>query len=674
VTIAAASAPIRTLILAASIASPTTFAQAPAPADLVLTNAKIYTASGIRESAHALAIADDHIVFVGTQKDALKWVGPKTIVRHMDGRRILPGLIDSHLHPMDIVDLDSCDLNSQPHTLQEISGIARACIDHYRIPAGGRLLVHQWNFAAGNQPDPEYPTLRAALDKASTAHQIELLGNDGHHGAFNSAALASAKGADGKGIGISKDTLAKEFSGFKKIVGVDARGEPDGAVNEDARLPIDLHAMFNTDLPEVAKAPERITQRLNAAGITGVLDAMTEPESLPVYDALQSHGLLTLRAELAQFYDPERFRKPDGLVDFDKMLASAAAVRSKYASNPLIRADFVKLFADGVLEGNPIAVPPALPNAAALQPYHQPLFSVDKNGVPAVTGYVDTASPPCIQARSESAKYDDPDAAARFSAEHGFYPSQCAISDGRLQHAREVILEFARRFHQAGFNLHIHAIGDRGVRTAVDAIEAARAANGVSSTHDGLAHVQLANPADVDRIGRDRLYVAITYAWAVTDPAYDMTVVPFIDRMIGNGYPALHRPDGYYELNAYPARSIKAAGGILAAGSDAPVDTRDPRPFLNISCAITRHAPGQPALNSAQGISITDVIDAYTINGARMLGWDKETGSLEVGKSADFIVLDRDIIKLAATGKADEIAKTRVLETWFKGRVVYTAK
>ena len=661
-------------ILAAACGSLNSFAQTPVPADLVITNAKIYTASGIPESAHALAVTADHIVFVGTQKDALKWVGPKTVVRHLDGRRILPGLIDSHLHPMDIVDLDVCDLKSEPHTLRELSGIARACIDHYQVPADGRLVIHQWNWAAGNQTDAEYSNVRAALDKASTTQQIELLGNDAHHGAFNSLALTQARSADGKVVGISRATLAREFVSYRRIIGIDDHGEPDGTVNEDARFLIDPHAMTNTNLLEVAQAPERVPQRLNAAGITGILDARAETESLPIYDALQSRGLMTLRAELAQFYDPALFKKPDGRVDFDKLVAGAVAVRAKYASSPLIHADFVKLFADGVLEGNPLAVPPTLPDAAALLPYLQPIFHADKNGVPMVTGYVDTASALCVQERIEIARYENPGEAATFATQHGFRPAQCAISNGQLQHDRDVILEFARRLHQAGFNLHIHAIGDRAVRTAVDAIEAARASNGVSNTHDGLAHVQLANPADVARIGRDHLYTTLTFAWATTDPDYDMTVIPYIDKMIGNGYLALHRPDGYYELNAYPARSIKAAGGILTAGSDAPIDTRDPRPFINMSVAVTRHQPGQPPLNPAQSISISNVIDAYTINGARLLGWDRDTGSIEAGKSADFIILDRDIVKLAATGKADQIAKTQVLETWFKGRLVYTAK
>ena len=642
-------------------------------ADLVLTNARIYTASGVAESAHALAVINDRIVFVGTQKDALKWVGPKTVVRHLDGRRVLPGLVDAHIHAMDIVDLDFCDLKSEAHTLREISGIARACLDRYQTAAGSRLVIHQWNYTTGNQPDPDFPTLRVALDKASTEHQIELLGNDGHHGAFNSLALAAAKDFDGKVIGLSKATLNKEFAVYKKIIGVDARGEPNGAVNEDARYLIDVHAMLNSDLAEVAKAPERVAQRLNSVGITAIMDAMASPDSLPVYDALQARGQFTLRAVLAQFLDPERFKRANGRIDFDAMVEAATAVRAKYAKNDLIRADFVKLFADGVLEGNPVAVPPTLPNAASLRPYLQPIFGVDKDGVPTVTGYVDTASPVCAQERVDAVKYEDAALASAFKTEHGFFPTQCTISDGQLQHDRDVILEFARRFHAAGFNLHIHAIGDRAVRTAVDAIEAARAANGVSTTRDSLAHVQLAHPDDVARIGRDHLFVAFTYAWAYTDIGYDMTVIPFIDRVNGNAYTSLHRPNGYYDSNAYPVKTAKDAGAILTAGSDAPVDTRDPRPFINMSHALTRRGGTAPALNPKQAITIRDVIDAYTINGARMLGLDKEAGSIEVGKSADFIVLDRDIVKLA-TGKPDDIAKTKVLETWFKGRQVYSSK
>jgi len=353
------------------------------------------------------------------------------------------------------------------------------------------------------------------------------------------------------------------------------------------------------------------------------------------------------------------------------MVSTAKAARTRYANDPLIRAGFVKLFADGVLEGNPYAVPPTLPEVAGVRPYLQPIFQPGPDGHPRVAGYVDTASPLCTEVRAHPEQYDDAEAITRFLHTHGYHPRQCQISLGQLQHERAVILEFVRRFHLAGFNIHIHAIGDMGIRTAVDAIEAARAADGVTTTHDSLAHVQLVHPDDVPRIGRDHLYLAFTYAWADTDPQYDLSVVPFYDRVTGSGYAALHPKDGYYERNAYPVRSLRDAGAVLVAGSDAPVETSDPRPFINMTMAVTRSLPGQPALNASEAISIRDVIDAYTIAGARFLFTDKDTGSLEVGKSGDFIVLDRDIVALADAGQVAQVASTKVLSTYFMGNRVY---
>src|SRR5262249_20099561 len=158
----------------------------------------------------------------------------------------------------------------------------------------------------------------------------------------------------------------------------------------------------------------------------------------------------------------------------------------------LIRADFVKLFADGVLEGNPFAVPPTLPNAAALKPFLQPIFAVDAAGHATVTGYVDTGTELCARVRAHPDAYAAAADIKSFIQEAGYYPGKCALQSGKLQHPREVIVEYVRRMHLAGFNLHIHAISDRSVRTALDAIEAARAADGNSATRDGLAHLQLA--------------------------------------------------------------------------------------------------------------------------------------------------------------------------------------
>jgi predicted amidohydrolase YtcJ len=535
-------------------------------------------------------------------------------------------------------------------------------------------MVYQWNYTNGNQPDAEFPTLRAALDKADSVNPVELFGNDGHHGAFNSTALAMAKNKAGETVGFSKATIAKDFEQSGKLIGVDAKGEPNGAVNEDARYAMERNSIVYAHLDEVSKVPERITQRLNSVGITGMLDAMAAPEGLAIYDTLLARHLLSVRTNLAQFYDPEEFRRPDGHVDYDAMVGKASAIRAKYASNPLLKADTVKLFADGVLEGNPYAVPPTLPDSPSLKPFLQPIFGRDEAGMATVTGYVDLGSSACKAVRADPSQYAADQAVAEFQRTNGYHPGQCAISSGQLQHERSVILEFSRRFHLAGFNLHIHAIGDAAVRAAVDAIEGARDADGVRTTRDGIAHFQLAHPDDVARAGRDHIYIAYTYSWADAEPDYDITVIPFIQTVHGNSYAALHPAGSYYESNAYPFRTSKEAGAILVAGSDAPVDTPDPRPFVNMARAVTRRVFNQRALNPSQAISIRDAIDAYTSSGARFLGREEQTGSIEVGKSGDFIVLNQDILQLADAGHADDIRNTDVLETWFMGKEVYVNK
>jgi predicted amidohydrolase YtcJ len=109
------------------------------------------------------------------------------------------------------------------------------------------------------------------------------------------------------------------------------------------------------------------------------------------------------------------------------------------------------------------------------------------------------------------------------------------------------------------------------------------------------------------------------------------------------------------------------------AGSDAPVLTTDPQPFVNMEFAVTRAKHGLPPTSPWQRINIRDVLDAYTINGANGLRRGDEIGSLVPGKSADFIIVDQDVLALADAGHADRIGQTRVLETWFRGKRVYEA-
>jgi hypothetical protein len=276
-----------------------------------------------------------------------------------------------------------------------------------------------------------------------------------------------------------------------------------------------------------------------------------------------------------------------------------------------------------------------------------------------VKGYVDPASPAC------AAQTPDP---AAFQKRHGFHPAQCARSAGTLQHEEATTLDYIKAGDAAGFTFNIHAIGDRAVKTALDGLE--RADRDGGARRHIVTHLQLVRPEDRARFAPLGVFASFTFAWAVIDPQYDTTVFPFIDRASPQN---LYDVDGYYYRNAYPAASLKKAGATIVAGSDAPVDTIDPRPFVNIEGAVSRRIADRPPFNAAEAITIEDAIDAYTINAARALQQESVAGSLEKGKRADFIVLDQDIIALAQSGAADRISETKVMETWFDGERVYQA-
>ncbi|MCH8228178.1 MAG: amidohydrolase, partial [Proteobacteria bacterium] len=232
-----------------------------------------------------------------------------------------------------------------------------------------------------------------------------------------------------------------------------------------------------------------------------------------------------------------------------------------------------------------------------------------------------------------------------------------------MQHRGELILgpeELAAavtRFDAMGLQVHMHAIGDRAVRVGLDAIEAARQQNGISGNRHHISHLQLIHDDDIERFSSLDVAANFQALWALPDAWIMELNLPVL---------GMERVQGMY-----PIRSVERAGGKLVGGSDWNVSSANPLDAIEV--AIRRQDPlaGEgPVLNENERVSLATMIDAYTINGAWLMHQEDRVGSIEVGKRADIVVLDRNLFAIPAT----QISAARVLFTLLDGVAVYAAK
>ena len=226
---------------------------------------------------------------------------------------------------------------------------------------------------------------------------------------------------------------------------------------------------------------------------------------------------------------------------------------------------------------------------------------------------------------------------------------------GELEIAPERFAEIATALDAAGFQIHVHAIGDRAIRASLDALAAARGANGARDARPLLAHIQLFDPADVPRFRRLGAIADFQPLWAYADPY----IVDLTEPQLG--------PERSRWL--YPMGSLHRSGATLAAGSDWSVSSLDPLQAIEV--AVTRcdpelSAPCEKPWLPDERLDLPTILAAYTIGGAFANFEERESGSLEAGKLADLIVLDRNLFEIPA----HEISEAKVLATLFEGRVV----
>ena len=207
-----------------------------------------------------------------------------------------------------------------------------------------------------------------------------------------------------------------------------------------------------------------------------------------------------------------------------------------------------------------------------------------------------------------------------------------------------------------GFQVHVHAIGDRAIRMTLDAFAHARERNGPRDARHAITHLELIDPADLPRFRALGVVANFEALWANGDDYLTKLTEPALG-------PARSRW-------LYPIASVVRTGAIVTGGSDWSVSSLNPLEAIEVG--ITHRDPGDSiaaAWNPAERVDLPTMIALYTINAAWGLHQEDETGSIEPGKLADLVVLDRNLFQIPA----DQIHEVRVMRTLLEGKTVYEA-
>ena len=546
-------------------------------ADLAFVNGRVYTVDAERRWAGAVAVSQGQILAVGTDADVRELIESRTEVVDLDGRLLLPGFQDAHVHPPSGgFEMLHCNLSEayEVHDYERIvSEYATAHPGEPWIVGGGWSM----DLFPGGNPSKDI------LDRVVPDRPVYLMSRDGHSAWVNSRGFAIA--------GVTRDT-PDPVDGW--IVRDDA-GEPAGTVHEGAFVLVERHVPDPTlsDWVEGLLAAQR---HLQALGITAWQDAIVGGSypTLDAYRQIAATGDLTARVVGALWWDRHR-----GIEQLDDLLVARERGRVGRFS-----ATTVKIMQDGVIENG---------TAAVLEPY------LDADGRP--TGNRGTSF----------------------------------VEAGDLKAG-------VTRLDAEGFQVHIHAIGERAVREALDAFEAARAANGANDQRHHIAHIQVVHPDDVPRFGELGVAANAQPLWAVNEGQMLHLTIPFLGPERSSWQ--------------YPFQSLVRSGAVLAMGSDWSVSSANP--LWEMHVAVNRTAPsayeygggtGEPFLPDER-IDLPTAMAGFTINSAYVNHLDDLTGSIEVGKRADLVVLDRDVFE----HPVDEIADASVMLTFVDGERVYDAE
>jgi len=466
-----------------------------------------------------------------------------------------------------------------------------------RIAAYARLHPgREWILGGGwaLEAFPGGRPARQALDAVVAERPVYLPNRDHHSAWLNTAALRRA--------GIDAGTADPADGRIER----DADGEPTGLLHEGAMdlvvpvLPADTQQEYDEGLREALRY-------LHSLGIVGWQDAIVQADGAPgspswhaSYLRAQREGWLTARVSGALWWDRStRLEQVAGRVAELRAVRREveAAAADGGGSGQRYRVHSVKVMQDGVIETF---------TASLLDPY------LDRCGHPT---------------DNHGLSFLDPDLL-----------SQVTVA-----------------LDAAGFDVHFHALGDRAVRDALDAIEAARARNGRTGGRHHLAHLELVQPGDVPRFRRLGVAANLQPLWACHEPQMDELTIPFLGAQRA--------------ARLYPFADLHRDGATIVMGSDWPVTSADPLAGIHVAVNRAGHEapPGTPPLAAGQALPLPVALAAYTAGSAWINHVEHLAGTIRTGMRADLVVLDRDPFE----GPVEELAHTRVDRTYVDGELVH---
>jgi predicted amidohydrolase YtcJ len=546
--------------------------------DFIFHHGKVITVDARFTVHEALAVRAGKIVAVGDNASVRQLARTNTQQHDLQGRTVLPGLIDSHVHAPAAAMFEFDHEIPSMETIQEVLDYIAT---RTKVVPEGEWIQTQQIFIT-RLKEERFPT-RAELDAVAPKHPVSF--RTGPDNMLNTLALQKC--------GFDRNfTVQDGGSGYLEK---DASGELTGLARGISRLIPVSSGRKPTDADHARRIRE-LFRDYNQIGITAVADRGATPESIARYETLRERGELTVRMAMSQTF-PIVGSMESILGAIDQIAASPLR-----REDPWLRLIGTKVWLDGgMLTGS----------AYMLKPW----------------------------GRSEKYGIRDDD-----------YRGVLNIPSDRL-------LAMVRRVAGHGMQFTAHSVGDGAVTELLQAYETINREHPIRDLRMAVTHSNFMTRDAVEKSARLGVVLDIQPIWLFLDT-----------RTLVNQF-------GYERLRYFqPLRSILAAGGLAGGGSDHMLKIGDMRainpynPFHAMWVTITRSAKWYDgALHPEEALTRRQAIEFYTRNNATLIFWEKEIGSLEPGKRADFIVIDRDLL----TCPENEIKDTRVLQTWLEGRKIF---